>query len=113
MLPQTDCAFPMSDSITLIFIFRLFQVILDGLGNILKSSGENSTFITEAIEEAGGLDKIEQLQQHDNVDIYKLAFSIIDRYFTAVSKDSMFSHYPFPRCLFSCRMTRMRQWLLR
>ena len=62
------------------------QVILDGLGNILKNSGENSTFITEAIEEAGGLDKIEQLQQHDNVDIYKLAFSIIDRYFTAVSK---------------------------
>ena len=61
--------------------------------NILKSSGDNSTFITEAIEEAGGLDKIEQLQQHDNVDIYKLAFSIIDRYFTAVSKCSIIVNF--------------------
>lgn len=63
----------------------VIQVILDGLFNILKAAGENSTVITEAIEEAGGLDKIELLQQHENVDIYKLAYNIIDTYFTTVS----------------------------
>ena len=59
------------------------QVILDGLGNILKMAGHQYEFITTAIEEAGGLDKIEKLQQHQNEDIYKLAYAIIDKYFTS------------------------------
>lgn len=29
-----------------------------------------------------GLEKIENLQQHENEDIYKLAFEIIDQYFS-------------------------------
>jgi hypothetical protein len=29
-----------------------------------------------------GLEKIEVLQQHENEDIYKLAFEIIDQYFS-------------------------------
>lgn len=29
-----------------------------------------------------GLEKIENLQQHENEDIYKLAFEIIDLYFS-------------------------------
>ncbi|KAJ2141112.1 Importin subunit alpha-1, partial [Coemansia sp. RSA 637] len=34
------------------------------------------------IEEAGGMDKIHNLQLHDNIEIYKKAYSIIDKYFS-------------------------------
>ena len=58
-------------------------MILDGLANILKMAGPDAEYIATSIEEAGGLDKIEKLQQHKNEDIYKLAYSIIDKYFTS------------------------------
>ena len=38
--------------------------------------------ITSQIEECNGLDKIEELQSHRNEEIYKLAFEIIDKYFS-------------------------------
>ena len=50
---------------------------------MLKMAGPDVEFIATAIEEAGGLDKIENLQHHSNEDIYRLAFSIIDKYFTS------------------------------
>ncbi len=53
------------------------------MANILKMAGPDAEYIATAIEEAGGLDKIEKLQNHKNMDVYKLAYSIIDKYFTS------------------------------
>lgn len=61
---------------------QVVQIVLDGLNNILKMAGDRSDAIATIIEEAGGLDKIEFLQQHENEEIYKLAFGIIDQYFS-------------------------------
>lgn len=44
-----------------------------------------------------GLEKIENLQQHENEDIYKLAFEIIDQYFSG--DDVSGFQLTFPICL--------------
>ena len=64
---------------------QILVVVLDGISNILKMAAPNETdllALTSQIEECGGLDKIEELQNHRNAEIYKLAFDIIDKYFT-------------------------------
>ena len=63
---------------------QILVVVLDGISNILKmasNSEDDIDILTTQIEECGGLDKIETLQNHPNEEIYKLAFDIIDRYF--------------------------------
>lgn len=55
---------------------------------MLKMAGNACEFVTTAIEEAGGLDKLEKLQQHKNEDIYKLAYAIIDKYFTSTVSET-------------------------
>ncbi|KAH8869110.1 Importin subunit alpha-4 [Schistosoma japonicum] len=60
---------------------QVAQVVLDGISNILAAAGDNLEQVTTAIEECGGLDLIEALQEHSNIDIYRLAYDIIERYF--------------------------------
>ncbi|XP_053212302.1 importin subunit alpha-3-like [Panonychus citri] len=61
---------------------QILQVVLDGLMNILKMAGKNFYPVADQIEKCGGLDKIELLQNHDNPDIYRLSYEIIDSFFS-------------------------------
>ncbi|PIA15327.1 importin subunit alpha-2 [Coemansia reversa NRRL 1564] len=73
---------------------KITQVALDGLENILKvgeaDKEESPNQLNQYalyIEEAGGMDKIHNLQLHDNIEIYKKAYSIIDKYFAEEGED--------------------------
>lgn len=61
---------------------QVIQVVLDGINNMLKMAGPESDKLANMIEECNGLDKIETLQNHDNVEIYKLAYDIIEQFFS-------------------------------
>lgn len=61
---------------------QTIQVALDGLHNLLKSKGKDFYDVADEIEKCGGLDKIELLQNHESTEVYKLAYAIIDEYFS-------------------------------
>lgn len=71
---------------------QILVVVLDGISNILKMASSNYDdlmSITSQIEECNGLDKIEELQSHRNEEIYKLAFEIIDKYFSEEDNEEL------------------------
>ncbi|XP_011505843.1 PREDICTED: importin subunit alpha-4 isoform X2 [Ceratosolen solmsi marchali] len=67
---------------------QVVQVVLDGIHNMLKLAGTQVEVVANMIEECFGLDKIEALQAHENVDIYKLAYDIIEQYFSDDADDT-------------------------
>jgi len=64
--------------------WRTIITILDALENILNCALEVGQLekVACAIEECGGLDRIEQLQSHDNNTVYNKAYTIIDKFFS-------------------------------
>jgi len=63
---------------------KIARVLLDSLFNILKAAdsiGQVET-VSVMVEECGGVDKIELLQQHENGDVYNAAFNIIDKFYS-------------------------------
>jgi len=74
---------------------KIIQVALNGLDNILKlgaaeakrTNGANPYAIM--IEECYGLDKIEYLQSHENIEIYQKAFHLIETYFGVDEEDNI------------------------
>lgn len=60
---------------------KMIEVCLGGLTNLAAVS-ELQEIVVLKIEESQGLDKIEELQNHEQETIYKLAFNLIDKYFS-------------------------------
>lgn len=60
---------------------QVIQVVLDGINNILKMAEDEVEAVCTMIEECCGLDKLEALQHHENEEIYKLAYEVLDLYF--------------------------------
>lgn len=87
-LVNQGCIKPLCDLLTMMDN-KIIQVALDGLDNILKigemdkqtaGAGAVNQY-AQYVEEAGGMITIHNLQQHDNLEIYKKAFNIMDKYF--------------------------------
>jgi len=71
---------------------RIILVGLEALENILKIGEKDSkeTGINEyatIVEECHGLDKLEQLQNHQNQEIYEKSVNILETYFAAEEED--------------------------
>ena len=87
---------------------QVIQVVLDGINNILKmSANEDVERVCGMIEECGGLDKIESLQNHENIDIYKIAYDIIESYFSD-DVSSLLTSFQFTcRLMLLCTLIRV------
>lgn len=76
---------------------RIVTVCLEGLENILKvgeaeknvgSTGDVNLY-AQLIDDAEGLEKIENLQSHDNTEIYEKAVKILETYWLEEEDDTM------------------------
>ncbi|XP_055700621.1 importin subunit alpha-7 [Phlebotomus papatasi] len=84
------CIPPLCDLLT-VADPKIVQVALNGLENILKAGDQRNIKpnpYAVAIEECYGLDKIEFLQSHQNIEIYQKAFDIIEHYFGSEEEDA-------------------------
>lgn len=87
-LVTQGCIKPLCDLLTMMDN-KIIQVALDGLDNILKvgemdKSAQGPGAVNQYamyVEEAGGMVTIHNLQQHDNMEIYRKAYNIMDKYF--------------------------------
>lgn len=92
-LVSQGCIKPLCDLLTCMDN-KIIQVALDGLENLLKvgesektnTGGQNQIAIY--IEEAGGMEKIHNLQIHENLEIYTKAYHIIDKYFAEEDEET-------------------------
>jgi len=61
---------------------EIILLVLDTIQMILKKSNERQADVCLRVEECGGLDTIEHLENHENEQIYRLAYDIIADYFS-------------------------------
>jgi hypothetical protein len=85
-LVSQGCIKPLCDLLTASDA-RIVTVALEGLENILKvgekdaREGNGVNLFATAIDQADGVEKIDSLQHHHNIDIYDKAFKILETYF--------------------------------
>ena len=66
--------------------------VLDAFANILKhgeAPGGGNNAYADFVDECGGMEKIEQLQNHENEELYKKALGIMERYFADEDDDEI------------------------
>ena len=84
-LVSQGCIPPLCDLLT-VMDSKIVMVALSGLENILRfgsvDGGAGTNPYAVQIEECYGLDKIEFLQSHENLDIYKKVLMIFARHCT-------------------------------
>lgn len=73
---------------------KMVMVVLDALINILKvgqkqSKGTEDNHYAEMVEECGGLDLLEELQRHENEEVYDKCVKILQEYFESEEDDGM------------------------
>lgn len=63
---------------------KTIVVVLNGLNNILNAAEklDEVDYVATLIEEAGGLDKLEALQQHEVEEVYQKSVAMIDTFFS-------------------------------
>jgi len=61
---------------------EIVLLVLDSLQLILKKSNERQAEVCVKIEECGGLESIEHLENHENEQVYRLAYDIVADYFS-------------------------------
>ncbi|OXU26077.1 hypothetical protein TSAR_000193 [Trichomalopsis sarcophagae] len=92
-LADQNCIPPLCELLT-VMDATIIQVALNGLENILRLGEQDAVHHNGVnpycvlIEQCFGLDKIEFLQSHQNLEIYQKAFDIIERYFGSEEEDS-------------------------
>lgn len=92
-LVDKGCIMPLCDLLTVMDI-KIVQVALNGLENILKLGDQDAKATNGTnkyammVEACYGLDKIEFLQSHENMEIYQKAFDIIEHYFGTEEEDA-------------------------
>ena len=92
------CLKPMCDMLSLKTTNPVLMfVILDGIMNILLVANEEGEVrkVARAIEECDGLDKIEDLQRHENKQVHKKAVEMIECFFGANDKSNNDITYSF------------------
>ena len=92
-LVQQACIPPLCELLGVADV-KIIVVALEALENILKvgeaeskASATSHNLMATHIAEAEGLKKIEDLQQHDNNDIYEKAVRILENYFGVDEED--------------------------
>lgn len=93
-LVQQGCIRPLCDLLT-VSDPKIVTIALEGLENILKVGEEDAKSTNSQnpmavfISEADGLNKIEDLQQHSNNDIYEKCIKILETYFGVEEEEEM------------------------
>lgn len=93
-LVQQGCIRPLCDLLTVNDV-KIVTIALEGLENILKVGEEEAAAtgthnqMSTYVAEAEGLNKIEDLQQHSNNDIYEKCIKILETFFGVDEEEEM------------------------